>query len=416
MDVEPRPSDATSIETPNHSLVLQKGRTVISGWVMPFNASLVFGTTLTGVFDFISPRVALLPIAATVALTVLVGTTLLRKFLAPQLPDSSAFKRLLAPRAPLHRCPILVAGGVLSALMVTGAVWSSANAAEGGIIASKFDAVKNAQMQLGVMTIIQKEQRVQTAVLEDIREGRASNPRRELANQGILWTHEAFRLALETRDSTVVSLFLAGGMNWRPYDGLIALRSKQHLLSDQLIQRADLLDPEAMRQSKFRRSDGCVDFIQTFNIPSDETKDLADPKKIRAYVLRSQDKQWLKLICNGVDDKAGAQRWLEEQIDEYETPTPGQCRERLLASDGKILFERIAAGFMMKLPMQRALSDGEVLRSVTTTQPGSGGGKKLTPKIIEAINEYCSVISRTQPNTYNGWTVKSMQQIVAAIN
>ena len=199
----------------NNTALMLKGRTLIRGLVKPVNASLTFGGAVIGVLDFLSPRIALLPIAATVAVVVLIGTVLLRKFFAPHLPDGSTLKTLFAPQASMHRSPVIVAGGVLSALMVAGAAWSSAAAPSGGIIASKFDAARNAQMQLGVLQVMQKEQRGQTAVMEDIREGRAANSRRELANQGILWQQSKFEDAVGQRDLQVIALFLAGGMQWR---------------------------------------------------------------------------------------------------------------------------------------------------------------------------------------------------------
>lgn len=189
----------------------RKPSTLIT-WLDVGGKSLAFGTPLVAVFDFLSPRIALLPTAAVVAVVGLVVAVALRKFVAPALPAASWLRRVLAPEATLHKSPMLIATGVLSALMVTGAAWSSVNATEGGVIASKFDAAKNAQMQLGVLQGLQKEQRQQTAVLEDIREGRSNNPRKELVNLGVLWSNENFRSALVNSDLRVAQLFMDGGM------------------------------------------------------------------------------------------------------------------------------------------------------------------------------------------------------------
>ena len=234
-------------------MVVQQARLVVTSWVIPFNASLVFGSTLIAIFDFLSPRVALLPIAATVAVVGLLSALALRKFVALSLPEGSAFRRALAPEAKVHKSPALIATGLLSALMVSGAAWSSAASPSGGVIASKFDAVRNAQMQLGVLQGVQKEQRVQTAVLEDIREGRTLNPRRELANQGILWTHQAFRNAISTDDPAVVSLFLAGGMKWNQYDSLWALRNGSEKIGTQLIQHTELFQRDDFNGGRFAK-------------------------------------------------------------------------------------------------------------------------------------------------------------------
>ncbi len=86
-------------------LPLHRTRGMVSTWIMPFNAALIFGSTLAGVFDFLSPRIALLPMAASVAVTGLIVAICLRKFVAPGLPEVSKLKRALAPSAGLHRSP-----------------------------------------------------------------------------------------------------------------------------------------------------------------------------------------------------------------------------------------------------------------------------------------------------------------------
>lgn len=133
--------------------ILNQTPSMITGWLQPFNTTFVFGGTLVAIFDFLSPRIALLPIAATIAVTGLIAAILMRRFVAPSLPESSQIKRLLAPNAGLHRSPFLIGTGVLSALMVSGAAWSSAKSADGGVIASKFSVARDAQIQLGVIEV-----------------------------------------------------------------------------------------------------------------------------------------------------------------------------------------------------------------------------------------------------------------------
>lgn len=113
--------------------------------------SLGLGAPLVAVFDFLSPRVALLPFAATIAIVGLVTALALRKFIVPSLPTTSKLRKVLAPEAGLHKSPLLIGTGMLSALMVTRAAWSNANAPADGVMVSHFDATKNAQMQLGVL-------------------------------------------------------------------------------------------------------------------------------------------------------------------------------------------------------------------------------------------------------------------------
>ena len=138
-------------EVSKNDEVIKQTRSVITGWIQPFNAIMLFGGTLVAILDFLSPRVALLPIAATVAVTGLVAAIVMRKFVAPSLPERSQIKRLLSPDTGLHRSPFLIGAGVLSALMVSGAAWSSAKSADGGVLASKFSVARDAQIQFGVI-------------------------------------------------------------------------------------------------------------------------------------------------------------------------------------------------------------------------------------------------------------------------
>ena len=334
----------TSTKTTREAVV-KHARFVVSAWVIPFNATLVFGSTLVAVFDFLSPRVALLPIAATVAVVGLIAALALRKFVAPSLPEDSAFKRALAPEMGVHRSPVLIATGLLSALMVSGAAWSSAASSSGGVIASKFDSARNAQMQLGVMQGLQKEQRVQTAVLEDIREGRTANPRRELANQGILWTTTAFNDAVEKSDKPVVSLFLAGGMKW----DLNTVKYSQRLESSD-IQLLLLAYPKSLE-----KNNQCLDAIyQITEKEIDQLRKLSNRKAQSVPRLSGLKTRLLKLFCSEPAALAAVVARIKEQEEDYKrwygealhkqavrlgpapsiTRTPEECISELSASNG----------------------------------------------------------------------------------
>lgn len=80
-------------------------------------------------------------------------------------------------------------------------------------------------MHLGILQSMQKEQRQQTAVLEDIREGRATDPRRELGNLGGGFSGSELDTALDRGDSRTVRLLLAGGLKWRVSNAYVAYES-----------------------------------------------------------------------------------------------------------------------------------------------------------------------------------------------
>ena len=406
----------------NNTALMLKGRTLIRGLVKPVNASLTFGGAVIGVLDFLSPRIALLPIAATVAVVVLIGTVLLRKFFAPHLPDGNTLKTLFAPQASMHRSPVIVAGGVLSALMVAGAAWSSAAAPSGGIIASKFDAARNAQMQLGVLQVMQKEQRGQTAVMEDIREGRAANPRRELANQGTLWTENEFRNALDRGDVQVSSLFLSGGMPWK-----LVYTKKIFENGDKSILQLLLTYPQLL----IERTDQCAWFMSNFvkvsKGSSTSTRASDSENAERAHILIPIEKSFLKNFCSTSADLMFAKNKLSDG-------------EKWEQRDFKVYNEKIANYKSAELCVQETLSNNarKLMNDTNNFNPmGRGtysnydslladvqarmmtGVRSLNIEIDAAVKSYCQKqAEESKPTLGNGnrLLVESWKQIVDAVS
>ena len=169
------------------------------------------------------------------------------------------------------------------------------------MIASKFDAARNAQMQLGVMHGLQKEQRVQTAVLEDIRDGRTSNPRRELANQGILWTEESYNSVLRSRDLPAVTLFLAGGMRWRIRDAQPFLNA-----SDDEAAKLFLNYPAQGDQAR-----GCEGLMRSLVRPTNETRTLP-PAGQKPHSLSDMERRYLKAFCTQPESRTAAAAMLKQ--------------------------------------------------------------------------------------------------------
>ena len=413
---------------------IAKARSVISQWVMPINATLFFGGTLASVLDFISPRISLLPIAATVALAGLFAAVCLRKFIAPSLPDTSKLKGLLAPDKALHRSPVLIVSGVLSALMVTGAAWSSASSAGGGVIASKFDAVRNAQMQLGVMQGLQKEQRIQTAVLEDIRDGRTSNPRRELANQGIAWDYSGFNNAISRSDTAVVQLFLSGGWPWK-------LRSVEYMAEGDaqktmalLLQYPTLLvrdDEGDCWSSTLQMTRAKVDYFR-------KTQLKYQPQP--APVLTATDKGFLKLFCRTAKDFSHLKKELNLMSESFHkrlqerlaitdsvgiSPAPGtyrtnaECKRDLLANNARFLLER-AHTFVAHsqgcgpIPCYGyAIASDDLLHQVKAKNPR--GASQLTAQTMPDVDEYCEGPNGQQA-PFDDFEVQILKQIIDSVN
>ena len=416
------PESVTKLESsePGQETVLPLHRTrgLVSTWIMPFNAALIFGITLAGVFDFLSPRIALLPIAASVAVTGLIVVICLRKFVAPGLPEASKLKRALAPAAGLHRSPLMIVTGVLSALMVTGAAWSSAASASGGVIASKFDGARNAQMQLGVLQSLQKEQRVQTAVLEDIREGRTLNPRRELANQGVAWNGTAFSDALEASDAGVVSLFLTGGMKWNlSRHATRALKTENDTMSQLLLQH-----PANWQKSHEGKSD-CELFTSNFM----RRENVAD--RLQAVALSTMEKKFIRTFCatpEDIDRETKALKQAEirnaETIESYKKAfaamtTTDQCI-RQMTDTGLAELSPFVGEYQVFGAVLRA--DGREYAELVASIAGEYSSSKLrmTPKIVNAVTQYCiRETAGKKPNLYaDNWdTVHLHKQLLDAM-
>jgi hypothetical protein len=272
-----------------------------------------------------------------------------------------------------------------------------------------------------VMEGMRREQGVQTKVLEDIREGRTLNPRRELANQGIMWTHEAFRAALRSADAPVVSLFIAGGMKWGALDGVIALDHRETSLASQLVDRPDLLDLSDRDNTR----DGCQRFIGYFNRPSAESARLPERDQ-RAYALTSQDKKWVKLFCDNAAGKELAQSELQRASERHESAlasyrkelsqlvSADECRQRELADGARKLFYE---GLQWSFPFTRGLSERELMLSVVSNQLANGGGMTLSAQVLAAVKTYCAAVAARKPElAVNDRAIQSMQQIVKALN
>ena len=406
---------------------------------MPFNATLIFGITLAGIFDFLSPRVALLPVAATLAVAGLITALLLRKFVAPSLPSGSALHRALAPNVSLHKSPLLISASTLSALLVSGAAWSNASSAAGGIIAGKFDAARNAQMQLGVMQGLQKEQRVQTAVLEDIREGRTTNPRRELANQGILWDGEGFNSAIRNADMPVVQLFLSGGKRWKLSDTESAINRKDQEMTALLLQYPTLLDRYEEKDCSniaWTLKDAKLEYFRETHLKYESQP---------APSLTTTEKRFLKLFCTSTKHFSYLNDRLKSHSETYQeqlrkrdaitnsvglSPAPGtrrtstECKRDLLANNAKSTIER-ARTFVPHgrncsylggnpAPCYPFSEVHDALLEAVKKKNLRGDGV-LVAQIVHDVEKYCNE-DFGQKAPFDDFDLQILKQIIDAVN
>ena len=141
---------------------------------------------------------------------------------------------------------------------------------------------------------------------------------------------------------------------------------------------------------------------------------------------------------------------LQDQMAQYTSLPATQCRQRLTNNDASaISYMSLDSTGIFPIPFERNKSETATLRQAMLDQPdkassytltpmtpqnnrsfptpnpdakphpsrsNEAGNERLTPQVLEAINDYCSMVSRRPAEEYNGWTVESMKQIVAALN
>ena len=121
------------------------------------------------------------------------------------------------------RAPVLATVAV-SALLLVGAHLVTRSAPAGGWLGEHVSAVRDLQGQLGVLEAqsrgiaqttrdIKRDTEEINAKLDEVKKERSDDPRKELANLGVVWSTQSFVDALQSGDARTVELFLRGGMS-----------------------------------------------------------------------------------------------------------------------------------------------------------------------------------------------------------
>lgn len=94
--------------------MIEQTRTLISSWIQPFNAVVLFGGTTVAILDFLSPKLALLPIASMVAIVGFMIAAIGRKLLRPLGLRHVWLQEVLAPEQSFVKAPAVIFTGLLS--------------------------------------------------------------------------------------------------------------------------------------------------------------------------------------------------------------------------------------------------------------------------------------------------------------
>lgn len=288
--------------------------------------------------------------------------------------------------------------------MLSGTAWSSAHRAEGGGFASSVPGVRDMQQAFGVMQAIHQEQKRQTVVLEEIRDGASSNPRRVLANQGIMWADDEFRQAIRRADLNSVSLFLQGGMLW----SLPVVRDS--LASSGIEKLEGVLDllaqyPQQLEKPADRHAKSCWHLFQKIS----ETPSLLESKGFKKIMNKhcssEADAQQIRDVMEYAE-----QRYAEE-IRAHEKSlkslkTKDQCESELLSNDASAIRREVLDGSLTFPAGVYSLGPSDrttMLIHVYEETKDSGGiiASKITKKFRNAIAEYCEKTSKPAPRPAN---------------
>lgn len=121
---------------------------------------------------------------------------------------------------------------------------SYAQAGSGGFVATNFDAVAGLQRQLGLSEQIISNQKQTNQILTEINQRTdglkretSQEPRKELANLGVVWNRDSLRSAMRDEDTKIVSLFLDAQMRLTARDLELLIAKDSERLSGAFLDR-----------------------------------------------------------------------------------------------------------------------------------------------------------------------------------
>lgn len=263
---------------------------------------------------------------------------------------------------------------------------SFAASGDGGILAKNIDAIAVAQKQLGITEKILNEQVKANKTLERI-DSKADNfklensndPRKELANMGILWGPGPFGQAINDNDIKTVELFLKGGMRISDEDVLRATRPINPLMLDILVKYNQLF-----KQPNCGRLFGFV--LDRNNIDS------TDKRVVSA----------IKGLCSYGSNQAFVSQKLKEEESEHarkeasykaalkNRKTAKECQHELMKEGNQLLEEASRFNYLSKT----TLAGREMLLAKLNIALVFGGNEK---KIMEEIKNYCEENADVKP-------------------
>ena len=217
------------------------------------------------------------------------------------------------------------------------------------------------------------------ALQTNVKRETSSDPRKELANLGVMWESANFHNALVRRDEKTVSLFLQGGMPWRFND----IRSVGH---ENNVQFVNLFVEYRGNQSDAQKNDeSCSGFIDGWSYAGKEQGiPLNDGEKIvlKNFCLTP------KVINAYEDEKKNLQKRYDEEQAEYRKTIafyndPSRCANALMEDNGR----RIYSDASVKV---NSCMNGNIPECTSLWGPIAYDSHGNPAKIREIVVAYCN--------------------------
>ncbi|WP_024972813.1 hypothetical protein [Ralstonia pickettii] len=305
----------------------------VTDHIGPINAVITISTaTLLPVLDFLRPY---FPYISYVA----VGVVMLFLMLL-------VMKLMGLPRGTQLHSSLVVCSGVCATAFSVGAIASAKHADAGGLIASASPLAAQIQRLLVDTHQISEGVDQLNRKLDTVKKETSTNPRKELANRGVMWTDNEFLHAIDHNDAETVSLFMDGGMPWDTGRAQRALRDNKSRVVEVLLQHPELLE---------RRAGDCAQIMSSVvRIEPRQPDAPAGSRDDKAHVLSDIEKRFLKSVCSTPEDIAHAQKEYvrtrkevqesQDMVDRGRAEAaPDKCVGRLMANDAFALRSNIYA-------------------------------------------------------------------------
>lgn len=165
------------------------------------------------------------------------------------------------------------------------------DAKEKGLIASKVEVIESLQRSLGIvsrqLTEVNANLKTISTKMDNSKKEISQNPRKELANLGVIWSGESFYEAIKSNDKLLMNLFFKGGMQ------IDIIGSNYH--GEPIVSMLMMWPPEDWESTM----EMAIGYGYDFNTPI-KTGDYKDITPLRLSFILDQFEISKFLISNGV--------------------------------------------------------------------------------------------------------------------